>query len=165
MQQKLLETCSWNHHLQNGRHLAQTTLQWRHNDHDGGSNQQPHDCLLNRLFRRRSKKTSKLRVTGLCVGNSPVTGEFPAQRASNAENVSIWCRLHTGMMSLHYNGLWQHSVCRLQGTTHVKPEQNGRHFLDDIFICIFLDERFCILIRMSVKLVSKSAIENQSALV
>ena len=32
---------------------------------------QPHDCLLNRLFRRRSKKTSKLRVIGLCVGNSP----------------------------------------------------------------------------------------------
>ena len=44
--------------------------------------------------RRRSKKTSKLRVTGLCVGNSPVTGEFPAQRASNAENVSIWWRHH-----------------------------------------------------------------------
>ena len=43
---------------------------------------------------RRSKKTSKLRVTGLCVGNSPVTGEFPAQRASNAENVSIWLRHH-----------------------------------------------------------------------
>ena len=32
-------------------------------------------------------KTSKLRVTGLCGGNSPVTGEFPAQMASNAENV------------------------------------------------------------------------------
>ena len=32
---------------------------------------------------------SKLRVTGLCEGNSPVTGDFPAQRASNAENVSI----------------------------------------------------------------------------
>ena len=39
---------------------------------------------FNRLFRRRSKKTSKLRVTGLYSGNSPVTGEFPAQRASNA---------------------------------------------------------------------------------
>ena len=38
---------------------------------------------------RRSKKTSKLSVTGLCAGNSPVTNEFPAQRASNAENVSI----------------------------------------------------------------------------
>ena len=46
-------------------------LQWRHNDHDGVSNYQPHGCLLNRLFRRRSKKTSKLRVTGLCVGNAP----------------------------------------------------------------------------------------------
>ena len=39
-------------------------------------------------------KKSKLRVTGLCEGNSPVTGEFPAQRASNAENASIWWRHH-----------------------------------------------------------------------
>ena len=44
--------------------------------------------------RRRSKKKSKLHVTGRCEGNSPVTGEFPAQRASNAENVSIWWRHH-----------------------------------------------------------------------
>ena len=70
------------------------TLRWRHNGRDSVSNQQPHDCLVNRLFGRRSKKTSKLRVTGLCEGNSPVTGEFPAQRASNAENVSIWWRHH-----------------------------------------------------------------------
>ena len=40
------------------------------------------------------KETSKLRITGLCVLNSPVTGEFPAQRASNEENVSIWWRNH-----------------------------------------------------------------------
>ena len=60
-------------------------LRWRHNGRDGVSNRQPHDCLLNRLFMRRSKKTSKLRVTGLCAGNSPVTGDFPAQMASNAE--------------------------------------------------------------------------------
>ena len=53
----------------------------------GVSNHQPHDCLRSRLIRHRSKKTSKLRVTGLCAGNSPVTGEFPAQRASNAENI------------------------------------------------------------------------------
>ena len=55
---------------------------------------EPHDCLLYRLYWRRSKKTSKLRVTGLCVGNSLVTGEFPAQMASNAENVPIWWRHH-----------------------------------------------------------------------
>ena len=50
------------------------TIQWRHNGSDSVSNHQPHDCLLNRLFRRRSKKTSKLRFTGLCAGNSPGTG-------------------------------------------------------------------------------------------
>ena len=64
-------------------------LQWRHNEPDGGSNHQPRDCLLNRLVRRRSKEKTKLHVTGLCDGNSPVTGEFSTQRASNAENVSI----------------------------------------------------------------------------
>ena len=56
------------------------------------------DCLLNRLFRRRSKKTSKLRVNGLCEGNSPVTDEFSAQRASNVENVFIWWRHHANKM-------------------------------------------------------------------
>ena len=61
------------------------TLQWCHNECDGVSNHEPTDCLLKRLFRRKSKKTSKLCVTGLCAGNSLVTGEFPAQRASNAE--------------------------------------------------------------------------------
>ena len=71
-----------------------TSLQSRHIGRDGVWNHQPHHCLLNRLFRRRSKKASKPRVTGLCAGNSPVTGEFPAQMASNAGNVSIWWRHH-----------------------------------------------------------------------
>ena len=70
------------------------TLQWRHNGCNSISKHQPHDCLLNRLFRRRSKKTWKLRVTGLCAGNSPGTGEFPTHMASNTENVSIWWRHH-----------------------------------------------------------------------
>ena len=60
-----------------GNELFVVSLQWRHNDHDGVSNHQPHGCLLNCLFRRRSKKTSKLRVTGLCVGNSPGTVNSP----------------------------------------------------------------------------------------
>ena len=77
------------------------TLQWRHSGRDSVSNHRPHDCLLNRWFRRRSKRTSKLRVTGLCAGNSPGTGEFPAQMASNAENVSIWWRHHEYSRSNH----------------------------------------------------------------
>ena len=78
-------------HFNRRDHPNLLTLQWRNNGHDDVSNHQPHDCLL---CRRRSKKTSKLRVTGLCAGNSPVTGEFPAQMASNAENASIWWRHH-----------------------------------------------------------------------
>ena len=78
------------------------TLQWRNNEHDGVSIHQPHHCLLNRLLRRRSKKTSKLRVTGLCAGNSPMSGEFPAQMFSNAENISIWWR--------HYDGIWHVNI-------------------------------------------------------
>ena len=70
------------------------SLLWRHNGCGSVSNHQPHDCLLNCLFRRRSKKTSKLRVTGLCAGNSPGTGEFPALMASNAKSASIWWRHH-----------------------------------------------------------------------
>ena len=77
-----------------GHRSYKITLQWRHNGRNIVSNQQPHDCLLNRLFRRRSKKTSKLRVTGLCAGNSPVTDEFLAQIASDAEDAPIWWRHH-----------------------------------------------------------------------
>ena len=85
-------------------------LHWRHNARDSVSNHQPNECLLNCLFRRRSKKTSKLRVTGLCAGNSPGTGEFPAQMVSNAENISIWWRHHaSGVHHAHDNVIkWKH---------------------------------------------------------
>ena len=87
-------------------------LGWRHNGRDGVSNHQLYQCLLNHLFRRKSKKTSKLRVTGLCSRNSPVTDEFPAQITSNAENVSIW-RRHHGLCRWCY----AHGVSK-QGLAH-----------------------------------------------
>ena len=40
------------------------------------------------FFRAQIKETSTFRITGLCAGHSPGTGEFPAQMASNAENAS-----------------------------------------------------------------------------
>ena len=86
------------------------TLWWRHNGHDSVSNHQTHDCLLNRLFRRRSKKTPKLCATGLCVENSPGTSEFPAQMASNAENVSIWWHHHDKTDMYIYEGCFQHLI-------------------------------------------------------
>ena len=63
--------------FQEPAHFRDEALLWRHNGSDGVSNHQPRHCLLNRLFRRQSKKASKLRFTGLCAGDSPVTGEFP----------------------------------------------------------------------------------------
>ena len=94
---------SWHHHaisicdfdcemgIQINTHVL---LQWRHNKRDDVANQRRLYCLLSRLFRGRSKKTTKLCAIGLCEGNSPGTGEFPAQRASDAENLSIWWRHH-----------------------------------------------------------------------
>ena len=70
--------------------LSSVSLQRRHNRWNGVSNHQPPDCLLYRLFKAQIKETSKLRVTDFCEGDSAVTGEFPSQRASNTENVSIW---------------------------------------------------------------------------
>ena len=75
--------------------------------------------VCNRLFRRRSKKTSELRVIGLCDGNSQVTGEFPAHRASNAENVSIWWRHHV--------------VFRKHTLQYLKPEN---YYMDGVALCL-----------------------------
>ena len=77
------------------------SLQWRHNDHDGVSNHQLHGWLLKRLFWRRSKKTSKLRVTGLCVGNSPGPVNSPHKGPVTRKNVSIWWRHHDYNKTAH----------------------------------------------------------------
>ena len=86
-----------------------STSQWRHNELDGVSNHKPREGLLKRLFTRKSKKTSKLCVTGICVGNSPVTSEFPAQRASNAENG--WRHHETGATFPKTRKYGCHTLC------------------------------------------------------
>ena len=124
------------------------TLQGRHYGHDGVSNHQTHDCLLNRLFRRRSKKTSKLPVTGFCGGNSPVTGKFPAQRAGNAENVIMTCvmpgckdiRVCGCCCVLYIRILYTHLTTRLysscQGQAYVDCATlcDVQQVLNDVFI-------------------------------
>ena len=77
-----------------------------------------------RLFRRRSRKTSMLCVTGLCAGNSPVIGDFPAQSASNAENVSIWFRHHACCNLAHVP-----NCIRILSLVFT---QNNIHFLRDL---------------------------------
>ena len=77
-------------------------LRWRHNGRDGVSNHQTHYYSLNCLFRRRWTKISQLRVTGLCAGDSPVTGEFPSQMTGNAENAFSWRRHHVQALDINY---------------------------------------------------------------
>ena len=73
------------------------SLQKRHNERDGVPNHRPASRVLAQPSTICSgsdqRKYQKLDVTGLCEGNPPVTAGFRSQRASNAENVSIW-RLH-----------------------------------------------------------------------
>ena len=92
------------------RHVVErfpATLQWHHNEHDGVSNHQLNVCLFNRLFKRISKKTSKLRVTCLCEGNSPtssltspwwgnlsMTDAFRSPSASEVELCGFLCWKH-----------------------------------------------------------------------
>ena len=168
-------------------------LQWRHMGTIASQITSSRLCT-HCLFRRRSKKTSKLRVTGLCEGNSPVTGDFPAQMASNAENVSIWWRHHAvaeGINILHvyefcskinnqtfnmltgntfqqWNGKYSivlHIDLKTQMTTYMRPKQNGRHFADDIFKCTFLNENVWIPIKISLKFVPLGPINNIPSLV
>ena len=78
----------------------------RHNGRGSVSNHQHHDCLLNHVFRRRSKKTSKLRVTGLCVGNSPGT-EWPVMQKMFPFDDVIMTRV--AMIGQNYRNCWHRS--------------------------------------------------------
>ena len=164
-----------------------------------------------------SKKTSKLRDTGLCKGNSPVTGGFPSQKASNAKNVSIWWRHHVSVALWRHVALsalviidsvmagypfsdakplpepmitccqvdpqkqtsvkseskhkdprkviWKRLSAKCPGLNTLRTRQNGRHFADDIFKCIFLNENVWIPIKISLKFVPKGPINNIPVLV
>ena len=88
------------------------------NPHNAGQNRRiseyfhcKHTRLFTQPFIQAQIKTSKLRVTGLCEGNSPVTGEFPAQKDSNAKKISIRWR-HHNLWALPY----RYQECRLSSS-------------------------------------------------
>ena len=67
-------------------HVAVCTLQWRHNERHWVSNHRHFDCIL------IACSGADQRIHQHSALLAFVTGEFPAQKASNAENVSIWWR-------------------------------------------------------------------------
>ena len=96
--------------------------------------------LLNRLSRCRSKKT-----TGLCEGNSPVTGLFPALRASNAENDSIWWRHHESNEHIQY----------IFSNTFLTPHRLWAHFATHTLL------KMCSIIWGYTKCFAQSVVERQ----
>ena len=62
------------------------------------------------------------------------------------------------VLKLEYS--WIIGAINSQGINSSSPAQNGPHFVDDIFKCIFLNEKFCILIRISRKLLPKGLIND-----
>ena len=116
-----VKTMPHNHGYVHWLKVKGQSLQWCHDEHDGISNHQRLDCLLSCLFKRWSKKSSKLHVTGLCEGNPLVTGGFPSQRASNMENhecilhcypcpaaQNCWCFTSSFPWFLHHFWEWLH---------------------------------------------------------
>ena len=108
------------------------TVQWRHNERDCVSSNRGFGCSLNRLSRRRSKKTSKLRVTSLCEGNPSVTGGFPTQKARNAEIVSIWWRHHEFRMDILYCTT---SIYHMTSVINLQPQRTLHSFSDVTYTC------------------------------
>ena len=110
-------------------------MRWRHSGRDGVSNHQPHDCLINRLFGRRSKKTSKLRVTGLCVGNSPVNSPhkwpitrkmFPFDELScdnTLSHIRHKAKISTNVCRFLANDTIQNNVSRIAIFVHSKIKE------------------------------------------
>ena len=111
---------------------------WRHIGHNCASNYRRLDCLHNRLLRRRSKKISKLRVTLLCEGNSPVAGEFTAQRASNVEKVSIWWRHHGYGQNREVHTIWPYGICLRNELISQKVCYTSAVLLTSIWNCLML---------------------------
>ena len=126
-----------------------SSFQWRHNGCDGVSHHQPYDSLLNRLYSHRSKKTSKLRVTGLCAGNSLVTGEFPAKWPVTRKMFPFggvimlldmsFCLTHTAisflsLMKHDYNNIFNSAIIPIKHATPKRPHLELNNFID-IWFC------------------------------
>ena len=139
------------------------TLQWRHNRRDGVSNRQPHDCLLNRLIRRRSKKTSKLRVTGLGIHRGPVNSphKWPVTRKMFPFDDVI---MYTGVYRLLDDKLSQKKMPHL-GLTQFPPWRKWPPFRRRYVQMHFHERKFSVFIKMSLKFVPRGPMDNNPALV
>ena len=118
-------------------------LRWRHNHHDGVSNHQPHGCLLNRLFRRRSKCFNLM--TSSCTSGTTIMANYwrlcyhiEAERKwptfeerifantfSSMEIVAFWLKFHLNMFTRVKFTIIHHLFRKCFGA-----EQETSHYLN-----------------------------------
>ena len=82
----------------------------------------------------------------------------------NSYSSSLWLEFHIP----EGRSLWPHWCVRKPQNSAfntLKPRQNGRHFPDDIFKCIFVNENIWISIKTSLKFVPEGPINNIPSLV
>ena len=166
------------------------SLHWRHNDHDAVLNHQPHGCLLNLYSDADQRKhqssaslafvwgihrdrwiprtkgqlrgkffhlmTSSCYVQGQTI--PPEALEFKALGFGDAHMRQI-----TGSNLGHVMALILFGAKPLFNS--LRPRRNRRHFADDIFKIIFVNEIALILIKLSLKFVPKGSMNNITALV
>ena len=102
------------------------TLHWRHNGRDSVSNHQPHDCVLNHLFRRKSKKTSKLRVR-LRLRQCLFNQNRYRYHIRFTKNITIYNN-HILLIYNESNACWETSIKVISDRWHGgHPNRNSMH--------------------------------------
>ena len=110
------------------------------------------------------------------IGNISQSEELPASRMQPRPWLR-WCNLETN--TEQHSTVSQRACEKTESAIsyplperqrgpwsyRIPPGQNDRHFADDIFRYIFLNENFCILIKISLKFVPKGQIDNNPPLV
>ena len=84
---------------------------------------------------------------------------------SQPASKSSWDSQDFGDVNMVLKMVHFHKSSRPQWVNSSTPGQNGRYFAEDIFRCIFVNEKFCSLIEISFKFVPKCRINNNPVLV
>ena len=149
-------------------------LQRHHDDRDGLSNQRRLYCFFNRLFWRRLKKYQSSASLAIVRGihRSPVDspGKGPVSRkVFSFDDITMnWFNNNHWFLSKYYASSVisiSTEIVNSHDTMSFCLGQNGRHFTHDIYRFIFANEKFCVLIKLSLKLIRNDTINNDTALV
>ena len=119
-------------------------------------------------FARISEMNAGIDNVTLTPGACEVSGKLPQWPVTG---VLSWYHINLSFEDwVPVDEVYRHPIFRSVTVTWQRfnsslPGQNGRHFTDVIFRCLFVNENLCISIKNSLKFVPRGPINNISALV